>query len=68
MIPVSEMSWTRRISHPDQLLKIGDVVEAVVTRMILPNRKMSLCSLKQVTENPWDVFGREHQPGEVIRG
>ena len=67
LIPVSEMSWTRRISHPDQLLKIGDVVEAVVTRMDPPNRKMSL-SLRQVTENPWDVFGREHQPGEVIRG
>ncbi len=67
LIPVSEMSWTRRVSHPDQFLKIGDVIEAVVTRMDPQNRKMSL-SLRQVTENPWEVFAREHQPGEVVHG
>ena len=67
LIPVSEMSWTRRISHPDQILKIGDAVEAVVTRMDSSARKMSL-SLRQVTENPWEVFAREHQPGEILHG
>lgn len=67
LIPVSEMSWTRRISHPEQLMKIGDEVEAVVTKMDSHNRKMSL-SLKQVTENPWEVFAREHQPGEILHG
>jgi len=67
LIPVSEMSWTRRISHPDQVLKIGDIIEAVVTRMDPPNRKMSL-SLRQVSENPWEVFAREHQPGEIVHG
>jgi len=55
LIPISEMSWTKRLSHPDQFLKVGDLVEAVVTRLDVMNRKMSL-SLKQVTEYPWEVF------------
>ncbi len=67
LIPVSEMSWTRRVTHPDQLMKVGDLVEAVVTRLDVPNRKMSL-SLKQITEHPWDVFAREHQAGEILAG
>lgn len=67
LIPVSEISWTRRISHPDQVLRIGDEVEAVVTRMDPHSRKMSL-SLRQVNENPWEVFARDHQPGEIVHG
>jgi small subunit ribosomal protein S1 len=67
LIPVSEMSWTRRVGHPDQVMRIGDEVEAVVTRMDSGNRKMSL-SLRQVTENPWEVFAREHQPSEIVHG
>jgi small subunit ribosomal protein S1 len=67
LIPISEMSWTKRISHPDQLLKVGDTVEAVVTRLDPMNRKMSL-SLKQVTEHPWELFAREHQVGQIIQG
>ena len=61
------MSWTKRVSHPDQVVRIGDEVEAVVTRMDSGNRKMSL-SLRQVTENPWEVFAREHQPSEIVHG
>jgi small subunit ribosomal protein S1 len=67
LIPISEMSWTRRLSHPDQLLRVGDGVEAVVTKLDATNRKMSL-SLKQVSEHPWEIFSREHQPGEVLQG
>ncbi|HVN78870.1 MAG TPA: S1 RNA-binding domain-containing protein [Terriglobia bacterium] len=67
LIPVSEMSWTRRVTHPEQLLKVGDQVEAVVTRLDVMNRKMSL-SLRQITEHPWDVFSREHQAGQVLVG
>jgi small subunit ribosomal protein S1 len=39
----------------------------VVTRMDAPNRKMSM-SLRQITENPWEVFARDHQPGEIVHG
>ena len=67
LIPISEMSWTRRLSHPDQFLKVGDVVEAVVTRLDVMNRKMSL-SLKQVTEHPWELFARDHSPGQIVQG
>jgi small subunit ribosomal protein S1 len=67
LIPISEMSWTRRLSHPDQLLRVGDGVEAVVTKLDATNRKMSL-SLKQVTEHPWEVFSRDHQAGEILPG
>lgn len=67
LIPVSEMSWTRRITHPEQLLKVGDQVEAIVTRLDVLNRKMSL-SLRQIKEHPWEVFAREHQVGQVLVG
>ena len=67
LIPISEMSWTKRLSHPDQFLKVGDLVEAVVTRLDVMNRKMSL-SLKQVTEHPWEVFAGEHVAGQIVQG
>jgi ribosomal protein S1 len=67
LIPISEMSWTKRLSHPDQFLKVGDLVEAVVTRLDVMSRKMSL-SLKQVTEHPWEVFAGEHVPGQIVQG
>lgn len=67
LIPVSEMSWTKRISHPEQVLRVGDEVEAVVTRLDVMNRKMSM-SLRRVTEHPWDVFASGHGPGQILRG
>jgi len=67
LIPISEMSWTKRLSHPDQFLKVGDLVEAVVTRLDVMNRKMSL-SLKQVTEHPWEVFAGQHMAGQIVQG
>ena len=39
----------------------------MITRIDSPNRKLSL-SLRKVTENPWEVFARDHQPGQTIRG
>ena len=67
LIPISEMSWTKRLSHPDQLLRVGNLVEAVVTRLDVMNRKLSL-SLKQVTEHPWELFARDHSPGQIVQG
>jgi small subunit ribosomal protein S1 len=67
LIPISEMSWTKRLNHPNQLLKIGDLVEAVVTRLDLTSRKMSL-SLKQITEHPWEAFARNHPAGIILQG
>jgi small subunit ribosomal protein S1 len=67
LIPVSEMSWTKRISHPKQLLQLGDIVEAVVLRLDPVNRKLSL-SLKQIAEHPWIAYSNAHKPGEILKG
>jgi small subunit ribosomal protein S1 len=67
LIPISEMSWTRRISHPKQVLNVGDVVEAVVMRLDPAGRKMSL-SLKQISEHPWETFSRSNRSGSLLKG
>ncbi|HER63250.1 MAG TPA: 30S ribosomal protein S1 [Desulfobacteraceae bacterium] len=67
LIHVSEMSWTKRIKHPNKVLSIGDEVESVVLALDIPNRRISL-GLKQVEPNPWDVIGEKFPAGTVIEG
>jgi small subunit ribosomal protein S1 len=67
LIHVSEMSWTRKIRHPSQMLKIGDVVEAVVLNIDAVNKRISL-GLKQVEPNPWAVIGDKYPIGTTIEG
>jgi small subunit ribosomal protein S1 len=67
LIHVSEMSWTRKIRHPSQMLKIGDVVEAVVLNIDTVNKRISL-GLKQVEPNPWAVIGEKYPIGTTIEG
>ena len=67
LIHVSEMSWTKRIKHPNKLLSIGDDVESVVLALDIPNRRISL-GLKQVEPNPWDVIGEKFPTGTIIEG
>lgn len=67
LIHVSEMSWTKRIKHPNKLLSIGDEVEIVVLAMDTENRRISL-GLKQVEPNPWDQIGEKIPVGTVIEG
>ena len=67
LIHVSEMSWTKRIKHPNKILNIGDQVESVVLALDIPNRRISL-GLKQVEPNPWDVIGEKFPIGTVIEG
>jgi len=66
MIPVSEMSW-KRITHPSEILAIGQKVEVTVRRVDFETRKISL-SLKQLLANPWDVFGQTARPGARLNG
>ncbi len=56
MIHISDLSWTKRYSHPSEFVKVGDSIEAVVLEVDKDNRKLSL-GHKQVEENPWDTFG-----------
>ncbi|WP_456370747.1 30S ribosomal protein S1 [Thermodesulfatator atlanticus] len=65
LIHVSELSWTKRIKHPRDMLSIGDKVEVVVLGVDEENRRISL-SLKQVEPNPWDVLVEQFSEGMVI--
>ncbi len=67
LIHVSEMSWTRKIRHPSQILKVGDDVEAVVLNIDSDNKRISL-GLKQVEPNPWEVIGEKYPIGTTIEG
>lgn len=67
LIHVSEMSWTRKVRHPSQVLKVGDDVEAVVLNIDSGNKRISL-GLKQVEPNPWDVIEEKYPVGTTIEG
>jgi len=67
LIHVSEMSWTKRVKHPNKVLAIGDDVESVVLALDTENRRISL-GLKQVEPNPWDVIGEKFPIGTIIEG
>lgn len=67
LIHVSEISWTRKIRHPSQVLKVNDIVDAVVLNIDIPNKRISL-GLKQVEPNPWDIIGEKYPVGTTIEG
>ena len=67
LVHVSDMSWTKRIKHPSEVLKKGDDVEAVITSIDQENRRISL-SIKEFQPNDWQTFQTRHQPGDVVEG
>ncbi len=67
LIHVSEMSWTRKIRHPSQVVKVGDIVDAVVLNIDSANKRISL-GLKQVEPNPWEIIGEKYPIGTTIEG
>jgi small subunit ribosomal protein S1 len=67
LVHVSEMSWTRRVRHPSEILKVGEEVEAVVLGVDPGNRRISL-GLKQTEVNPWTVIGERYPVGTKIEG
>lgn len=67
LIHVSEMSWTKRIKHPNKLLSVGDEIETVVLALDTPSRRISL-GLKQIERNPWEVIGEKFPIGTIIEG
>ncbi len=67
LIHVSEMSWTKRVKHPNKILNVGDQVESVVLAVDTENRRISL-GLKQVEPNPWEVIGEKFPIGTIIEG
>ncbi len=55
LIHISDLSWSKKIKHPSELVKVGDPIEAIVLDVDVENRRLSL-GHKQLEENPWDVY------------
>ena len=64
---ISELSWTKRITNPKEIVNIGDVVEAKILGWDLDSKRVSL-GLKQLEENPWDTIEERYPVGKVISG
>lgn len=67
LVHVSDISWSRRIKHPSEMLKKGQEIDAIITSIDAENRRLSL-SIKDLEPNAWDRFITEHQPGNVVPG
>jgi len=67
LIHVSDMSWTRKINHPSEVLKKGETVDAVVLNINTEDRKIAL-GLKQLTEDPWDHIYDHYREGDTVTG
>ncbi len=67
LVHVSDISWSRRVKHPGEVLKKGQQVDAVITGIDPENRRMSL-SIKELEPNAWNDFVASHNPGDVVKG
>jgi small subunit ribosomal protein S1 len=67
LVHVSEMSWTKKIKHPSEIYKKGQVVEAVVLNIDSKNERFSL-GIKQLTPDPWKDVARRYRKGEIVMG
>ncbi|MBI1379639.1 MAG: 30S ribosomal protein S1 [Planctomycetaceae bacterium] len=67
LVHISEMSWTRRVNHPSELVKQGDKVEIVVLDIDKEKQEISL-GMKQAEVNPWDLAEEHYPVGTIIEG
>lgn len=67
MVHVSDMSWTRRINHPGEMLKRGDEVEAIVLDVDPEQQRIAL-GMKQTQEDPWTTIDRTIHIGDIVTG
>jgi small subunit ribosomal protein S1 len=67
MIHVSDLSWTRKINHPSEILKKGDDVEAVVLDIDKVNQRISL-GIKQLESDPWKEIDQKYKIGDLVKG
>ena len=67
MIHISDMSWTRKVVHPTEVLKKGQEVEAVVLEVDPENQRISL-GLKQAQEDPWNTINDRYKVGQKVKG
>ncbi len=67
LVHVSDLSWTKRVKHPSEVMKKGDLVRAVILNIDAENRRLSL-GVKQLLPEPFQEFAEKHHVGDLIKG
>ena len=67
LIHVSDMSWTKKINHPSEVLKKGDKVECIVMAIDKEKRRISL-SMKHLQDDPWETLAEKFPVGKEVQG
>ena len=67
LVHVSEIDWTNKNIHPSKVVQLGDSLEVMILEVDEEKRRISL-GLKQLSENPWQVFEHKHNEGEKVTG
>jgi small subunit ribosomal protein S1 len=67
LVHISEMSWTKRINHPSELVAVGDQIEVQILNVNNDKQEISL-GMKQVQPNPWDKVAERYPPNTVVTG
>jgi small subunit ribosomal protein S1 len=67
LVHVSDLSWTKHIKHPSELLKKGQIVQAVILQIDAPTRRLSL-GMKQLQPDAWESFFQSQKVGDLVKG
>jgi small subunit ribosomal protein S1 len=67
LVHVSDITWTKKVKHPKEVLKRDQEVDAIVTNIDKQGQRLSL-SIKELTPSAWETFVATHRPGDVVRG
>src|SRR5271170_670769 len=67
LVHVSDLSWTKHVKHPSEVLKKGQMMQAVILNIDAPNRRLSL-GVKQLQPDAWESFFRSHEVSDLVRG
>jgi small subunit ribosomal protein S1 len=67
LVHVSDLSWTKRVKHPSEVLKKGQLVQAVILNIDAKGHRLSL-GIKQLQPDAWETYLQSHQPGDIVHG
>ena len=67
LVHVSDLSWTKRVKHPSEILKKGQLIQAVILGIDAPSRRLSL-GVKQLQPDAWETFFHAHMVNDIVRG
>ena len=67
LVHVSDLSWTKRVKHPSEVLKKGQLVQAAILNIDAKGHRLSL-GIKQLQPDAWETYFQNHQPGDIVHG